>query len=43
MNGEQIQQWSGSPTQETALVIQQLLSKNGENKDIDLINWQYVD
>ena len=43
MNGEQIQQWSGSPTQDTALVIQQLLSKNGENKDIDLINWQYVD
>ena len=43
MNGEQIQRWSGKPTQDTALIVQQLFAKNGENRDIELINWQYVD
>jgi hypothetical protein len=43
MNGEQIQQWSGQPTQDTALIVQQLFAKNGEMRDIELINWQYVD
>ena len=43
MNGEQIQQWSGQPTQDTALIVQQLFAKNGEIRDIELINWQYVD
>jgi len=43
MNGEQIHQWSGKPTQDTALIVQQLFAKNGENRDIELINWQYVD
>jgi len=43
MNGEKIQQWSGKPTQDTALIVQQLFAKNGENRDIKLINWQYVD
>ena len=43
MNSEQIQQWSGRPTQDTALIVQQLFAKNGENRDIELINWQYVD
>ena len=43
MNGEQIQQWSGKPTQDTALIVQQLFAKNGEIRDIELFNWQYVD
>ena len=43
MNGEQIQQWSGKPTQDTALIVQQLFAKNGENRGIELIIWQYVD
>lgn len=42
MNGEQIEQWSGKPTPDTALIVQQLFAKNGENREIELINWQYV-
>jgi hypothetical protein len=43
MNGEQIQQWSGKPTRDTTLIVQQMFAENGEIRDIELINWQYVD
>jgi hypothetical protein len=43
MSDEQIEQWHGKPDASIASIIQGLFAKNGESRDIDLINWQYVD
>ena len=43
MSDEQIEQWHGKPDASIASIVQGLFVKNGESRDIDLINWQYVD
>jgi hypothetical protein len=43
MSDVQIEQWHGKPDAGIASIVQGLFVKSGESRDIELVNWQYVD